>query len=116
MDNGMQRKKNVPSHCTFALLFKDKKSKRSHKTVGIKVFLTYLLTMEVSGSGFRIQGAQKHTDPTDPDSDPQHWYRGWEAVNNCLSCVEECDKRGSAGSPHGPARGFQPLPAATDGE
>jgi hypothetical protein len=25
---------------TFTLFFKDKKSKRSHKTVGIKVFLT----------------------------------------------------------------------------
>jgi hypothetical protein len=26
--------------CTFTSFFKDKKSKRSHKTVGIKVFLT----------------------------------------------------------------------------
>jgi hypothetical protein len=28
---------------TFTSFFKDKKSKRSHKTVGIKVFLTFLL-------------------------------------------------------------------------
>jgi hypothetical protein len=29
--------------CTFTLFFKDKKSKRSHKTAGIKVFLLFLL-------------------------------------------------------------------------
>ncbi len=58
----------------FTLFFKDKKSYRSHKTVGINVFLIifvdpyssfWLLNPE------RIQEAQKHMDPTDPD--PQHW-------------------------------------------
>ena len=46
-------------------------SKRSHKTVEIKVFLTILL----NDRRIRIQEAQKHVDPVDPDSDPdpQHW-------------------------------------------
>jgi hypothetical protein len=41
------------SEGTFTSFFKDKKSKRSHKTVGTKVFLTILLddTIEGSGSG-----------------------------------------------------------------
>jgi hypothetical protein len=57
---------------TLTPFFKDKKSKRSHKTVGIKVFLTILL----DDRRIRIQEAQKHTDPTDldPDSDPQHSF------------------------------------------
>jgi hypothetical protein len=33
-------KKKVFLHSTFTSFFKDKKSKRSHKTVEIKVFLT----------------------------------------------------------------------------
>ena len=37
---------------TFTSFFKDKKSKRSHKTVGIKVFLLFLLDDE--GFGIRI--------------------------------------------------------------
>jgi hypothetical protein len=50
---------------TFTSYFEDKKSKRSHKKVGFQVFLTI---------GSVIQQAQKHLDPTDPDSDqdPQH--------------------------------------------
>ncbi len=63
---------------TFTSFFKDKKSKWSHKTVGIKVFLTifawwwkepdpdpYLWLMVPD------PGGPKQTDPTDPD--PQHW-------------------------------------------
>jgi hypothetical protein len=48
---------------TFTSFFKDKKSKRSHKAV-------------VLLGDRRIQEAQKHTDPTDPDSDPQHCQNG----------------------------------------
>ncbi len=36
-------KKRFPAYCFFYyiyIIFKDKKSKRSHKTVGIQVFLT----------------------------------------------------------------------------
>jgi hypothetical protein len=55
---------------TLASFFKDKKSKRSHKTVGIHTS-DYWIQIE-------IQEAQKHTDPTDldPDSDPdpQHCF------------------------------------------
>jgi hypothetical protein len=36
---------------TFTSFFKDKKSKRSHKTVGIKVFLLFFWMIEGSGSG-----------------------------------------------------------------
>ncbi len=56
------------------IIFKDKKSKRSHKAVGIKVFLTFFcLLMEESIP--LTDGAQKHIDLVDPDSDPdpQHW-------------------------------------------
>jgi hypothetical protein len=52
---------------TFTSFFKDKKSKRGHKTVGIKVFLDRRI---------RIQEAQKHTDSTEPNPEsdpyPQH--------------------------------------------
>jgi hypothetical protein len=49
---------------TFTSFFTDKKSKRSHKTVGI-------LSIWI-----RIQEAQQRMDPTDPDSDPdpQHCF------------------------------------------
>jgi hypothetical protein len=62
---------------------KDKKSNRSHKTVGIKVFYYFCSMIEGSGfgsipltNGSGIQQAKKHTDPTDPDSDPdpQPWF------------------------------------------
>jgi hypothetical protein len=36
-----------------------------------RFFLLFLLGDRKSQ--IRIQEAQKHTDPTDPDSDPQHW-------------------------------------------
>jgi hypothetical protein len=45
---------------TFTSFFKDKKSKRSHKILSIKVFLLLLL----DDRRIRIQEAQKHTDPT----------------------------------------------------
>ncbi len=56
----------------FTSFFKDKKSTRSHKPVGIKVCLLFLLDDRRT----RIQEAQKHTDPTDPEPDPQH-FRPW---------------------------------------
>jgi len=31
----------------------------------------------ITGSGFRIQEAQKHTDPTDPAPDPQHGLKAY---------------------------------------
>jgi hypothetical protein len=37
---------------TFTSFFKDKKSQRSHKTVGIKVFLYFCLMIEGSGAGY----------------------------------------------------------------
>jgi hypothetical protein len=46
------------------IIFKDKKSKRSRKAIGIMVFLTFLL------GDRRIQEAQKHVYPVDPDTDP----------------------------------------------
>jgi hypothetical protein len=49
---------------TFISFFKDKKSKRSHKTVEIKVLLNDRRIR------IRIQEDQKHVDPVDPDSDP----------------------------------------------
>ncbi len=60
------------------LKVQDKKSKRSQKAVGIKIFFLFLL-------GDRsIQEAQKHTDPIDPDPDsdldPQNWFKAkWRA-------------------------------------
>ena len=61
----------------FTWFFKDKKSKRSRKGVGIKVFLLFLLGdrriwIHTSDYWIRIQKAQKHTDPT--DLDPQHCF------------------------------------------
>ncbi len=68
------------------IIFKDKKSKRSHKAVGIKVFLYFFLLgdrrieirirIHTSDWWIRIQEVQKHVDPVDPnpdsDPDPQH--------------------------------------------
>ncbi len=76
--------------CTFTSFFKYKKSKRSHKTVGIKVCITiFCLMVEGSRSEFISLTndpdldpgeAQKRKYPTDsnpdsdPDSDPPHWF------------------------------------------
>jgi hypothetical protein len=50
---------------TFTSFFKDKKSKRSHKIVEIKVWL--------DDRRIRIRMAQKPVDPNpDSDPDPQH--------------------------------------------
>jgi hypothetical protein len=56
--------------------FKDKKSKRSDKTVQIKVFLKLFLLND-RRIRIRYQEAQKHVDPVDPDPDPdpQHWFQ-----------------------------------------
>jgi hypothetical protein len=53
---------------TFTSFFKDKKLKRSHKTVEIKVFLLFVL--HDRRIRIRIQEAQKHVDPS---PDPQYW-------------------------------------------
>jgi hypothetical protein len=63
----------------FTSFFKDKKSKRSHETVRIKVFLLFLLDdrriqirnrIHTSDKWILIREAQKHVDPGVPDSDP----------------------------------------------
>ncbi len=51
-----------------ASFFKDKKSKKSHKTVGIKVFLLLLLDerriqIHTCDKWIRFREAQKHVDP-----------------------------------------------------
>ncbi len=51
---------------TFTSVFIDIETKRSHKIVETKVFLTFLL---VDGIRIRIWDARKLTDP-----DPQHWF------------------------------------------
>jgi hypothetical protein len=60
---------------TFTSFFKDKKSYRSHKTVGITFSYYFCMMIEESGSVSLTNDpngeAQKHMDPTDPD--PQHW-------------------------------------------
>ncbi len=60
---------------TFTSVFKDKKSKRSHKTLGIiRFFLLFLLADR--RIRIWIREAQKHVDLVDPDSDPdpEHWF------------------------------------------
>ena len=87
----------------FNSVFKDKKSKRSHKTVGINVFQLFLLDHSriqirtrtricIHGTGtsdewIRIREAQKHSDPVDPDSDPtvQCDYIFSVFVRDCLT-------------------------------
>jgi hypothetical protein len=60
-----------------------KSQKRSHKTVEFKVFLTILL----NGRRIRIQEAQKHVDPVDPDPDSQHWFiSGYIVVQSLFIC------------------------------
>jgi hypothetical protein len=74
------------------IIFKDKKSKRSHKAVGRNQGFSYYFCLVIEGSGFGAgsgsipltngsgsgsRGTQKHLDlvDPDPDSDPQHWYK-----------------------------------------
>ncbi len=53
------------------------KSQKSHKTVGTFFLIFFLddrrIRIHTSDKWIRIQEAQKHTDPTNPD--PQHWLR-----------------------------------------
>jgi hypothetical protein len=66
-----QQKTNLQSFSAYYLLksiFKDKKTKRRHKTVEIKIFLILFLLNDRRIRS-RIQEAHKHVDP---DSDPQH--------------------------------------------
>ncbi len=73
---------------SFISVFKDKKSKRSHKTVRIKVFLTILLDdrsirIHTSDYWIRTREAQKHADPVDPD--PEHWLQLWFCLSDALT-------------------------------
>ncbi len=80
-----QQKTNFFKKClllfegTFTLFYKDKKSKRSLKTVGIKVFLTIFACW----SG--IREAQKHVDPVDLYPDPEHCEGVFLTVKNIAS-------------------------------
>jgi hypothetical protein len=75
---------------TFTSFFKDKKSKRSHKTVEIKVFFTIFydrrIRIRTSDQLIRIQEAQKHVDP-DSDLDPQHCSKDYFALVPTSSIV-----------------------------
>ncbi len=80
---------------TLTSFFKDKKSKRSHKTVGIKVFLLFWLedrririrTRALTHERIRIQEAQEHMDPADPD--PQHCKKLCLTVTYLALCVTQ---------------------------
>jgi hypothetical protein len=50
LDKGQCSKAVCRRHSTLTSFFKDKKSKESHKTAGIKVFLPFCLMIEGSGS------------------------------------------------------------------
>ncbi len=54
---------------TFTSFFKDKRSKRSHKTVEIKVFLTIFANWLKDPDPW----GPKHVDPVDPDSQDCLW-------------------------------------------
>jgi hypothetical protein len=60
----------VPTFTHFSKI----KSKKSHKTVEIKVFLIFFL---LNDRRIRVQETQKHVDPVDPDSDldPKHRFK-----------------------------------------
>jgi hypothetical protein len=51
---------------TFTSFFKDKRSRRSHKTVEILLFL-------LNDRRIRIKEDRKHVDPVDPH--PHHWQK-----------------------------------------
>jgi hypothetical protein len=74
--SGMEKRRIGIGSAT--LVSKIKKSKRSHKTVQIMVFLKLFLLND-RRIRIRYQEAQKHVDPVDPDPDsdpdPQHWFR-----------------------------------------
>ncbi len=56
------------------IIFKDKNSKKksqSSRNQGYFSFFSFLLGDR--RIRIRVQEAQKHVDPADPDSDPQHW-------------------------------------------
>jgi hypothetical protein len=63
--------------------FQRSKVKKNHKAVGIKIVLFLLgdkriwirIHTYVKRIRIRIQEAQKHVDPVDPDSDPQHLFK-----------------------------------------
>jgi hypothetical protein len=71
----------------FTSFIKDKKPKRSHKTLGIEVFLTILnywririrIRIHTSDYWIRIREPQKNLDPVDPD--PEHCFFDWIFCN-----------------------------------
>ncbi len=70
---------------TFTSFCKNKKSKRSQKTVGIKVFHKILAWWLKDPDPYlwliiRIWEAQKHGDPT--DQDPQHWPQPYSPASS----------------------------------
>ncbi len=74
---------------TCASFFKDKKSWRSHKTVGIKVFL-FLLDdgrIRIRTCHIRIREAQKHTDPQHCRKQTQVHARGKTATRTNLGLL-----------------------------
>ncbi len=98
----------LPFEGIFSSFFIDKKSKRSHKTVEIKVFLNdRRIRIRIHTSVWiRIQEAQKHVDP-DSDPDPQHCLTHPTEVEGCLVVdrlgrgaeAEESDQAGGAHEP-----------------
>jgi hypothetical protein len=55
----------IAFEATFTLFFKDKKSKGSHKTLGIKVFLL---------DDRRIRIRTMVPDPGGSKTNPEHWF------------------------------------------
>ncbi len=63
---------------TFTSFLKNKKPQKVTKQCELWIFLLYLLYYRRIRSRIRIQDAQKHTDPADPD--PQQWL--WAIASN----------------------------------
>ncbi len=80
-------KKGVLFEGTFISFFKDKMSKRSHKTVGIKVFITIFAWWWKDPDPYFWQvdpDGPKHVDPVDLE----HWLycSSTDGLNNLLHC------------------------------
>jgi hypothetical protein len=65
---------------TFTSFFKEKKSYKSHKTVGIKVFFLFLL----DDKRILIWEAQKYMDPTYPGSATLQYLAKHELYQKCI--------------------------------
>jgi hypothetical protein len=85
------------------LFFKDKKSKRIHKIVGIKVFLPISVFL-LDDRRIRIREAQKHMDS---DPDPEHWFK----FSNIFSFTGQEEEGGMGeGQPFGGGGGLRLPP------